>query len=202
MFDYIAFDCETTGTNVREDAIVEIAGVYFEKGKPGKRFSTLVNPGKSIPQDATRVHGITDEMVAGQPPVAQALESFARFCGDTILVAHNAPFDVKFMGAAMKAHKTATPTGLVLDTYSIAKQALAELFNHRLETLVKHFEISASDFHRAEQDAEYCGKVFLKLLAHMKSKGQKLSFQNVVNLSGGELRFPKFELETSQLGLL
>jgi DNA polymerase-3 subunit alpha (Gram-positive type) len=141
-------------------------------------------------------------MVKDQPRATQALEGFSHFCGDTILVAHNAPFDVKFMGTAMKANQTAAPTGLVFDTYSIAKQAMPDLFNHRLEGLVKHFEITSEGFHRAEADSVYCGKVFLKLLAHIKSKGQKLSFQNVINLSGGELRFPKVELETSQLGLL
>ena len=200
MFDYIAFDVETTGTVPRVDEIVEIGAVRFEKGKPVKEFGSLVNPNRKIPEEAGRVHGISNEMEKDAPPLPHVLEQFAAFCGDTILVAHNAPFDVKFIGAGIQKHKTRSPMGQVLDTYQISKQSLPNIFSHRLENLVKHFNISSSGFHRAVEDSAYCGQVFVKLLMHLKESNQKLRFENIENLSGGKLFFPRAEVD-SQMGL-
>jgi DNA polymerase-3 subunit epsilon len=202
MFTYVAFDVETTGTSSKDDAIVEIGAVRFVKGKPEDSYSVLVDPRRPIPPDATRVHGITNAMVKGQPLIEEALFGFTEFCKDAILIAHNAPFDVRFIEAAGVRTQTPLPQGLVLDTLPLAKNALPDLFNFKLETLVKHFGIPQSGFHRACEDSSYCGLVFLGLLREMKRNSGELKFQNLVNLSGGETRFPFIEPAAQQITLL
>jgi len=79
---FIAFDLETTGTKPQEDMVVEIGAVVFEGGQAVKGYGTLIDPGRSIPADATAVNGITDEMVRGKPRISEVLSDFADFCGD------------------------------------------------------------------------------------------------------------------------
>jgi DNA polymerase III epsilon subunit family exonuclease len=99
--DFIAFDLETTGTHPQEDEIVEIGAVRFVGLQAQEGFGKLINPGIVIPPDAQAVNGISDEMVAGKPKIEEVLGDFADFCGDLPLVAHNAPFDYKFLSAAI-----------------------------------------------------------------------------------------------------
>lgn len=201
MFKFIAFDLETTGTNVKVDEIIEIGAVLFESARPAKRMNLLVKPKKAIPADATRVNGISNEMVADKPELEQVIDDIVSFFGDALIVAHNAPFDVKFLATACRQYQRPTPSGLVLDTHSISKHVLPELFNHRLENLVKHFKLKGGDFHRAEADAAYCGFVFIELLK-LIPKGPKDELRKrIINLSGGELYFPKVEPQAMQMSL-
>jgi DNA polymerase-3 subunit epsilon len=202
MFTYIAFDVETTGVSSREDAIVEIGAVRFVKGKPEDSYNVLIDPKKPIPPEATKVHGITNAMVKGQSSIEEALIGFTNFCEDAILVAHNAPFDVRFIETAGVTTQTPLPQGLVLDTLPIAKHVLSDLFNFKLETLVKHFGIPQTGFHRACEDSTYCGQVLLGLMREMKRNTGELKFQNLINISGGEKKFPYIEPAAQQISLL
>src|SRR4051812_45906087 len=121
---FIAFDLETTGFLPGVDQIVEIGAVRFIDGQPESLFSTLVSPGRSMPEAASRVNGITDDMLVGKPTVDQVLPAFAEFCGDDILVAHNAAFDHQFLAADITKHETAAPSGIVLCTCNMAKKVL------------------------------------------------------------------------------
>ncbi|AEJ19177.1 PolC-type DNA polymerase III [Gracilinema caldarium] len=98
---FIAFDTETTGLEPKTDKIVEIGAVKFDRLGIIGRFSVLINPGIPMPAEAARVNGITDEMLRKQPPIEEVLPDFLRFIGKGILVAHNAPFDVSFINAAL-----------------------------------------------------------------------------------------------------
>jgi DNA polymerase-3 subunit epsilon len=98
---FIAFDTETTGLEPKTDKIVEIGAVKFDRLGMIGRFSVLINPGIPMPAEAARVNGITDEMLRQQPPIEEVLPDFLRFIGQGILVAHNAPFDVSFINAAL-----------------------------------------------------------------------------------------------------
>jgi DNA polymerase-3 subunit epsilon len=98
---FIAFDTETTGLEPKTDKIVEIGAVKFDRLGLIGRFSVLINPGIPMPAEAARVNGITDEMLRKQPPLEEVLPDFLRFIGKGILVAHNAPFDVSFINAAL-----------------------------------------------------------------------------------------------------
>ena len=202
MSDFIAFDTETSGTNPDKDFLIEVAAVRFSSGKVQDKFVSFIDPGCAIPADATAVNGITASMVSGQPLLAEVLQRLSEFCQKDLLIAHNAVFDYKFLLAGYKKLKLAAPQGLILDTLSIAKQALPGLINYRLSGLISHFGIEVEgDFHRAELDAFCCGMLFIELLKRISGSGQRVPMQNLINLSGGERRFPKIEDDTRQLGL-
>ena len=137
---FVAFDIETTGFLPRVDQIVEIAGARFSNGKLVETFKSLVNPRISIPANATRVHGITDEMVQAQPLVEEVLEKFAEFCASDVLVAHNAPFDTEFLKADIEKHETSAPKGVILDSCSMARKVIQGSPNYKLGTLVAHLK--------------------------------------------------------------
>ena len=100
----------------------EIGAVLFDGSHAVKGYGTLIDPGRPIPPDASAVNGITDEMVRGKPRVVDVLSGFADFCGDLPLVAHNAPFDFKFLLDDIKRHRAAAPAGTVLDTLPLARR--------------------------------------------------------------------------------
>lgn len=99
---FIAFDLETTGTVPGADQIVEIGAVRFVNGAPEAIFASLIDPQRPIPPGASAVNGISNEMVKGKPLIDSLLPSFAEFCGEDLLVAHNAPFDTQFLTADIK----------------------------------------------------------------------------------------------------
>jgi DNA polymerase-3 subunit epsilon len=200
---FIAFDLETTGTVPGVDTIVEIGAVLFVNGNPESVFSTLVDPLRSIPPGASAVNGISDAMVKGKPTIDTLIAPFAEFCGTDPLVAHNAPFDTQFLTAEITKHETIAPRGLVLDTLPISRKVFPGLPNYKLGTLVQHLKIPAGEFHRAEEDATYCGRLFLELLKRISVNGQAPAIENLVALTGRpELRFPQIERKPKQLDLL
>lgn len=99
---FTAFDLETTGLYPEKDAIVEIGAIKFDKRGPVGRYSVLVDPGFPMPKEAGRINGISDAMLKGKPGLDEVLPDFLNFIQDTILIAHNASFDVSFINAALK----------------------------------------------------------------------------------------------------
>ncbi len=201
--NFIAFDLETTGTVPGVDQIVEIGAVKFENGEPSAIFSTLVDPLRPISPGASRVNGITDDMVKGKPRIETLLEPFADFCEDHVLVAHNATFDGQFLISDIKKHECRAAKGLIVDTLPISRKVLPGLANYKLGTLVQHLKIPTTDFHRAEQDATYCGHLFWALLKRISVNGQFPDHSNLVALTGRpEYRFPQIIRQPKQLDLL
>ncbi|HSR87668.1 MAG TPA: 3'-5' exonuclease, partial [Pontiella sp.] len=191
---FIAFDLETTGTRPREDMIVEIGAVMFDGAQPIKEYGTLIDPGRPIPADASAVNGITDDMVQGKPRISEILSDFAEFCGDLPLVAHNAPFDFKFLLEDIKLHQSAAPQGLVLDTLPLSRLVFPGLANYKLWTLVRHFNFPSGTFHRAEEDSAYCGLLFAKILETLSLRGEPCGPTDLVEMIGKEpMRFPLYK---------
>lgn len=200
---FIAFDLETTGTVPGADAIVEIGAVRFIDGQIDAVFSTLVDPLRPIPAGASAVNGIFDHMVTGKPQIESLLPSFAEFCGEDILVAHNAPFDAQFLTTVIKKYESVAPNGIIIDTLPIARKVFPGLPNYKLGTLVQHLKIPTTEFHRAEQDANYCGQLFQFLIKRISIGGQAPKIENLVALTGKlELRFPQIIRQPKQLDLL
>jgi DNA polymerase-3 subunit epsilon len=201
---FIAFDLETTGTLPGVDQIVEIGAVQFnDAGQPETIFATLINPGIPMPEAASRVNGIHDNMLVGKPNVRDVLDAFAEFCGDEIMVAHNAAFDAQFLTADIKKHETTSPRGLILDTLPLARKVYPGLANYKLGTLVQHLQIPAGSFHRAEEDAAYCGHLFHKMVTRLSPTGVPPTVATLISLTGKvEQRFPQIEKHPKQLGLL
>jgi DNA polymerase-3 subunit epsilon len=199
---FIAFDLETTGIKPQEDMIVEIGAVLFDGDQAIKTYGTLINPGVPIPPDASAVNGITDDMVNDKPLVADVLCEFADFCGDLPLVAHNAPFDFKFLCEDVKLHCAAAPKGVVLDTLPLTRKIFPGLPNYKLGTLVRRFGFPSGTFHRAEEDSAYCGLLFAKIVQTLQQRSEPCSVADLVRMTGKEeVRFPQLAPQPAQLDL-
>lgn len=200
---FVAFDFETTGFLPGVDQIIEVGAVRFIDGRPEATFVTLIDPCRSIPEASSRVSGITGDMVVGKPVIEDVLEAFAKFCGDDIMVAHNAPFDYQFLLSDIKKHESPAPGGIVLDTCAMARKVFPGLLNYKLGTLVQHLNIPSTGFHRAGEDAGYCGQLFAQILQKISIHGQLPAIENLIALSSGQaLQFPKIVKQPKQLGFM
>jgi DNA polymerase III epsilon subunit family exonuclease len=186
QLEFLAFDTETTGLVPAQDRIVELSGIRFSLDGEGGTFETLVNPARSIPDAAARVHGIRDEDVADAPGADLALADFAEFCEGTILLAHNAEFDVSFLAHEAARHGISMPQLPVLDTVEISRAQRSDLPNHKLETISKALGCEASTYHRALADAQTLMSSFLKLLGD--GAGER-PFRWLLGLTSGALSF-------------
>ena len=156
---FVVVDLETTGGPPGADAITEIGAVRVRGGAVESEMSTLVNPGRAIPAQITVLTGITNAMVAGAPPVGEALSAFlawARLDGEsTVLVAHNARFDVGHLRGAARALGLGWSEPTLLDTLGLARRAWsrAEVPDHKLGTLAALVGSPIRPAHRALGDA-------------------------------------------------
>jgi len=162
---FVAFDIETTGLSSTKDRIVEIAAVKFRGTTVLGTFSTLVAPGIPIPAQSRSIHGITDDMVKNAPPPRKALSDFLEFVEDTVLLAHNAPFDLRFVKAETKRHGLPFGARTTIDTLPLARRWFPGSKRHNLSALAAHLELPAARAHRALADAQRVRLVFLAGIA-------------------------------------
>lgn len=174
---FVVVDLETTGTSPASGAMItEIGAVKIRGGEVLGEFHTLVNPGSPIPPFITVLTGITDAMVAPAPLFDEVLPAFLEFCGgadETILIAHNAPFDIGFLKAAADSHSYRWPNYRVLDTVKIARKTLTkdETPNVKLGTLAQYFGLAEPPTHRALDDARATVHIFHHLLERLGNVG-------------------------------
>ena len=161
---YIIFDLETTGLSAATERIIEIGAVKVENGEISESFDLFVDPEKTITPEITRLTSITNEMVAGAPKEAEALEQFFRFCdGCDILVAHNADFDMGFLRAAIRrCGREEDP--VQIDTLVMARAMYPELKKHKLDTIAERLGVTQKHHHRADDDARVLAEIFLKMV--------------------------------------
>ncbi|HND51362.1 MAG TPA: 3'-5' exonuclease, partial [Pirellulaceae bacterium] len=168
--EFVALDLETTGLDQRS-RIVEIGAIRFRlREEPVVEFHSLIDPEVPIPASATRVHGISNEMVAGRPTIAEALPRFADYLSErpVIIAAHNARFDLSFLQAAAREIQIAFPIAPYIDTLELARQALPQLPNHRLVTVVAYLGSRTVAAHRSLADANHVRFVLERLLLDLK----------------------------------
>lgn len=173
---FCVVDLETTGGSARSGAaITEIGAVKVRAGEVLGEFQTLVNPGLPVPPFITVLTGITDQMVAPAPPLGSALAAFLEFARDSVLVAHNAPFDVGFLRAGADEHGYAWPPFRVLDTVRLARRVLTrdDAPNCKLATLAHLFRSGVTPEHRALGDARATVDVLHGLLERLGPLGVK-----------------------------
>ena len=170
---YTVFDTETTGLNPSQgDEIIQMGATRIVNGKllSQECFDQLVDPQRSIPAATIPIHGIEPHMVAGKPTIAQVLPSFHLFAQDTVLVAHNAAFDMRFLQLKEKT------TGVVfdqpvLDTLLLSAVVHPNQASHRLEAIAERFDVTVMGRHTAMGDAMVTAEVFLKLIPLLAEKG-------------------------------
>lgn len=156
---FVVLDLETSGSAPSTGAaITEIGALKVRGGEIIGEFQSFVNPGHTLPEFITSLTGITDAMLSGAPRVDEILSTFFEFIGshkESVLVAHNAPFDIGFLKAAAQESKFAWPNYIVVDTVQIARSALDrdEVPNCKLLTLAPFFGASITPNHRALDDA-------------------------------------------------
>lgn len=173
---FVVVDLETTGGSSAHHAITEVGAVKVRAGEPLGEFHSLVDPRTAIDPYVQVLTGITDSMVRGAPTIDSVLPAFLEFArleAGTVLVAHNARFDVGFLRAAARALEIGWPRHRVLDTVALARRALSpgEVPNRKLETLAMHLGARTRPVHRALDDARATVDVMHALFERVGSSG-------------------------------
>lgn len=168
---FTAFDFETTGLYPATDRIVEFGAVRFTGANVIESFERLANPGMPISQDAAVVSGIADADVAKAPPVELVVPEFLSFLGDTVLLAHNAPFDLGFLRAALQALGHGEVGNPVIDTQVLAMKAFPRRRSYGLQNLAAELGLPPNRAHRALDDAMMCMRLFLRCVDELSFMG-------------------------------
>jgi DNA polymerase-3 subunit epsilon len=168
---FVAVDLETTGLDPRTDAIVALAAIPFVAGEPGEGLVTLVQPGRPIPASSTAIHGITDEMVAGAPPLPPALRAFEQACGADVLVGHGLDFDLTLIERERRARRLRPLANRALDTMRLAAALHPDWTDVGLDAVAARLGLPITGRHTARGDALAAGRILLRLLPALARHG-------------------------------
>jgi DNA polymerase III subunit epsilon len=171
--DFTVVDVETTGWAPDDAGITEIGAVRVRGGRVVAEFSSLVNPGTPVPPAITELTGISDQMLMSAPPVGAVLPGLLAFADGSVLTAHNAPFDLRFLTAACTSMGRVWPGFEVLDTVRLARHLMAtpqEVPDRKLATLASFFGTPVRPSHRALDDARATAAVLGQLLGRLAER--------------------------------
>jgi len=168
--EYCVFDIETTGLSYRTEKITEIGAIKIKNGEIIDTFETFVNPEKPIPYEVIKVTHITDDMVRDAETIEKVLPKFLEFAGDSVLVAHNANFDVGFIRHFAKQQGIRLDCTYI-DTLTIARDMFPDYKKFKLGIIAENLGIRVDVAHRALDDVKTLVKVFEVMLRNLKEKG-------------------------------
>ena len=163
--DFVVMDVEATGAKLLPCRIIEIGAYRVSDGNIVAEFETLLNPGTPIPPFIAALTGISDEMVSGAPVFADIADDWLDFVGDSVLVAHNAPFDLRVLDQEIgRAFPGQRMRNTSLCTITLARHLIPDLGRYRLDSVAGHFGIEINPRHRAASDALATAKILIRLL--------------------------------------
>ena len=171
--EFVVFDTETTGLRPQAgDEIIAIGAIKVAGRhlRTEQSFDELAHPGRSIPAASTKIHGITNAMVADKRPVRAVLADFHRYAGDCVLVAHNAAFDLAFV-ARLEGAAGVHFSNPVLDTLNLSRHLHPHESDHSLDAVAQRYGIALEARHSALGDALVTAEVFARQLAELKERG-------------------------------
>lgn len=200
MIREIVLDTETTGLSPQGgDRLVEIGCVELINHIPtGKTHHVYINPERSMPEEAFRVHGLGDEFLADKPVFKAVAEDFRAFIGDATLVIHNAPFDMGFLNAEMEWAGLPRLTNEVIDTVMVARQKHPGA-RVSLDALCKHYGIDNSrrTLHGALLDSEILAEVYLELIGGKQVSLALVADIETASMGGAQARIPVAQRPTA-----
>lgn len=182
--NYVVFDLETTGLSCRYNRIIEFGAVRIEKGVEVARLDILINPGVPIPKKITKITKIDDKMVKNQPTFEQVKDKILDFVKDSILISHNADFDVPFLNEALVRMNEQPLKNPVIDTLALSRYMFPNSRNHRLGTLCRNFDViyDDDDAHRADYDASVLNDVWQVMLVSLTKENKHLRHKDLKEL--------------------
>ncbi len=178
---YVSFDLETTGFSVIHDGITEFGAVKIKNGEVIDRLQSFIHPGKSIGTRVSQLTSITNEMVADAPSIKDFLPKILEFFEGSILVAHNAKFDIGFLNESLKRLGQEPIQNPVIDSLALARAIMKPMKSYRLGNVCRVYRVNYDDevAHRADYDAEVLGSVFTTMLHSIMQNGH----YNLLNLN-------------------
>lgn len=187
----VAFDTETTGPYPVKDDIVEFGAVKWRNGQEIDRIEFLFKPKNKMSDFNISIHGITNEMVEDKPSIKEHIREIRDFFKDSVAVAHHAPFDLGFVTFDFEKNQLSLPTEPVLCTSLISRRVIYGVENHKLQTLIKHFEFPSLAAHRAYEDARACMFVFHEA---MKKLNPDVTLEEVIEVQTKKLNWNNYSL--------
>ncbi len=186
---YVVFDLETTGLSARYDRIIEFGAVKIEHANIEDEVDFFVKPDISIPTVVTKLTGIDDSMVAGGKGIKRALEDIVEFFGDSIIVAHNATFDVGFINEALKVNGMKPLTNPVIDTLPLSRYLFPKQRRHSLGAISRLMEVDYDEesAHRAVYDAKVLGEVFQGMLSSFYDQNIDMTHEELSSLQNDDV---------------
>jgi DNA polymerase-3 subunit epsilon len=170
--EFVVLDVEAAHERKMPARIIEIGAYRVRGGEVLDEFETLINPETSVPKFLANLTGISDEMLTSAPRFAEIARSFLDFIGDSVLVAHNANFDLPLLNREINrvfaGHRLRNAH---LCTVDLARRLVPQLDSHRLDALAAHFQVGIPRRHRAADDALATARVFLRLLDYLAENG-------------------------------
>lgn len=166
---FVVLDIETTGLHPMFSEIIEIGAVAIEEGQITENFHSLIKPREKLNSFTIEFTKITDQMLEDQPSIEEVLPKFFEFCKDSVVVAHNANFDYRFLRYWIEKVMKANWKIPVLDTLALSKR-LVKLSSYNLEKLANHFKVGTFSHHRALEDARVTAQIFIELLKIAKER--------------------------------
>ena len=173
---FCIIDFETTGLDIEQDVIINVAAVKVKRGGITKIYDSYIKPGVPIPPESIKFHGITDAMLIDKPSVCEVLPEFLDFIGDSIIVGHHINFDLRMLHRHVKeCYGASLEDAPWLDTMLLHKLVMENNSNTQLDDLMDIYIVNCDQRHRALGDSIATTKVFLKILHELSVSYQSIN---------------------------